>query len=88
MPTYSVYALIDSKSPVYVGMTTNIQKRLCSHRSNGKIFSTHYIIETFRDKNQALAAERALIKFLSLFGNEVYNTQTFFHLLYKETNLT
>jgi predicted GIY-YIG superfamily endonuclease len=87
MPTYSVYALIGTKRPVYIGMTTNIQERLHRHRANGKVFGSHYIIETFRDKSQALAAERVLIKFLSLFGNEIYNTQAFFHLIYKETNL-
>lgn len=88
MRKYKVYALIRDKKPVYVGMTTSLPKRVEQHRKSGKIFEEVYIIESINDKKQALAAERTLIKFISAFGHEVYNTQAFFHLLYKYEKLS
>ena len=85
---YTVYALILNKEPVYIGMTSNIKLRINQHRKSDKTFDSFYIIESrISDKKQALAVERTLIKFISAFGKEVYNTQAFFHLYYKQEML-
>jgi predicted GIY-YIG superfamily endonuclease len=84
---YKVYALVLEGKPVYIGMTTNITRRVEQHRQMGKIFNSTYTIESLADKKQALAVERTLIKFISAFGHEVYNTQDFFGLYYKQENI-
>lgn len=83
---YFIYALVFENNPVYIGMTTSIAKRTQQHRLSGKIFSSVYIIYSYKDKNLALAAERYLIKFISAFGKDCYNTQDFFGLYYKIEN--
>lgn len=84
---HRVYALVFEGKPVYVGITTNIKKRLEQHKKSGKIFTSYYIIAVIKDKKEALQVERCLIKFISAFGHEVYNTQDFFGLYYKYENL-
>lgn len=83
---YRVYALISDNKPVYVGMTTNVAKRIEQHRKTGKVFTSFYIIASIKDKKEALQVERCLIKFISAFGHEVYNAQDFFGLYYKSEN--
>lgn len=63
---YSVYVLIKNGLPVYVGCSTNMVNRLRFHKIN-KDFDSHVIIESFKDKRHALAAERSIINFYSLF---------------------
>ena len=83
---YRVYALIFDNKPVYVGITSNINKRIEQHRKSDKIFNSVYIISVIKDRKEALQVERSLIKFISAFGHDVYNTQDFFGLYYKIEN--
>ena len=66
MKKYSVYVLIRDGLPVYVGCSCDICKRLKYHEKH-KEFDSYYIIETFKNKKEALAAERSIIHFYSLF---------------------
>jgi predicted GIY-YIG superfamily endonuclease len=67
--SYVLYVLVNIDLPVYVGTSSNIERRVIDHRYTGKEFTHHVIIESFKDKQRCLDAERCLIKYLSLFGN-------------------
>ncbi len=70
---YIVYALVLNKECVYVGCTSIIINRLYNHKLSKK-FDSHVIISRHSDKNEALLAERSIIKFLSIFGSDkLYN---------------
>lgn len=66
---YFVYVLKLENNPIYVGVTSNLEKRKMAHKYSGKTFDSIVIIETFSNKVDALTAERAIIKFLSVFEN-------------------
>lgn len=66
MKKYSVYVLIKDGLPVYVGCSTNVFLRAKSHKKT-KVFDSYYIIESFKNKKEALAAERCIIHFYALF---------------------
>lgn len=67
---WTLYVLINDSIPIYVGVTSNIKNRLLVHRSKGKQFTNHLEIETFKEKAHAFAAERSIIKYLSVFGDD------------------
>ena len=61
---FKVYILYNNEVPVYIGMTSDIDNRIVSHKLTKKI--THYaILGCFRNKQDALFVERTLIKFIS-----------------------
>lgn len=66
---YSVYALVKDDICVYVGCTSNLKNRLKNHKQS-KDFNKHIVIEYFDNKNEALLAEKSIIKFLSIFGGK------------------
>lgn len=66
---YKVYALIRNKECVYVGFSSNVKNRVSSHRSKKK-FDDYIIISTHQSREDALLAERSIIKFLSIFGSK------------------
>jgi predicted GIY-YIG superfamily endonuclease len=68
--SYQLYVLVNVDTPIYVGVTCNIQQRKNKHRALGKVFTRHVILECFKEKKDAYTAERALIKYLSAFGNK------------------
>lgn len=68
MKIYSVYVLIKNYLPVYVGCSCNLKNRLSSHKKN-KDYDHYYVLEKFKVKKEALAAERNIIHFYSLFRN-------------------
>lgn len=71
---YSVYLLLKDENPVYIGMSSNMKNRLCYHKKT-KDFNYYVIIEKFKNKKEALAAERAIIKYISIFTPEtIQNT--------------
>jgi len=72
MANYSVYVLVNGAKPVYVGVTGSIKVRLSHHRKT-KLFTSHEIIETFENKQDALIMERGIIKFISLFSHSMDN---------------
>lgn len=69
---YHVYVLYDSKcvTPVYIGMTSNLHKRIKKHISSKEGFDGALVIESFDSKEDALTCERGIIKFVSIFGSE------------------
>lgn len=69
MTDWTLYVLVNNSIPIYVGVSSNIEGRLIAHKSKGKEFNCYLVIETFKDKSHAFAAERSLIKYLSIFGN-------------------
>jgi predicted GIY-YIG superfamily endonuclease len=66
MKKWHLYVLIKDNNPVYVGLSTDIETRIKKHRTN-KHFDKYLVLESFDDKKQALAAERCIIKFYTLF---------------------
>lgn len=66
---YKLYVLWQDENPIYVGVTTNIDNRIRSHRTN-KTFNSFSVIEIFKNKKEAYAAERCIIKFMSVCGIE------------------
>jgi predicted GIY-YIG superfamily endonuclease len=67
---YKLYVLINLDTPIYVGVTCNITQRCRKHKALGKVFTRHVILEQFKEKKDAYTAERAIIKYLSAFGNK------------------
>ena len=67
MKKYCVYLLIKDKKPVYIGCSVNLKNRLKSHRLS-KDFDSYIVLKQYNDKKQALSAENALIRFISIFG--------------------
>lgn len=67
---WHLYVLINEGKPIYVGVSYSVKDRIKQHIKSGKQFDKHIIIESFAIKESALAAERCLIKYLSLFGDE------------------
>ena len=68
--TYHVYVLVNVDTPVYVGVTSNVIQRCQRHKHLGKVFTRHVILERYKEKKDAYTAERAIIKYLSAFGND------------------
>ena len=66
MKIYSVYVLIKNYLPVYVGCSCNLNNRL-SHHKKTKEYDYVYVLEKFKEKKEALAAESNIIHFYSLF---------------------
>ena len=68
---YYLYVLYKEKSnkPIYIGLSCNLKQRINQHRKN-KDFDAVALIENYEKKDEGLIAERALIKFFSLFKNE------------------
>ncbi len=66
---YLVYVLTNNSTPIYVGCTSRIETRLQAHIKLGKRFNGHVIIDAFKNKKDAFAAEAAIIKYLSVFAN-------------------
>tara|TARA_R110000823_G_scaffold117992_2_gene241684 strand:+ start:552 stop:842 length:291 start_codon:yes stop_codon:yes gene_type:complete len=69
MKKYYVYLLIKDKKPVYIGCSVNLKNRLKSHRLS-KDFDSYIVLKQYRDKKEALSAENALIRFISIFGGD------------------
>lgn len=71
---YSVYILTINYKPVYIGCTKQIKIRINKHKNSDKAFNGYVIVDTFGTKKEALAAERTLIKYYSMFSSDViYN---------------
>jgi hypothetical protein len=58
-----------------------------THRSKGKVFTRHVILEKFTDKKMAYTAERAIIKYLSAFGNSENVNGKYQHIEYNELRI-
>jgi len=69
MKKYEVYLLIKDKKPVYIGCSVNLKNRLKSHRLS-KDFDSYIVLKRYSDKKEALSAENALIRFISIFGGD------------------
>ena len=69
MVDWTLYVLVSKTKPVYVGVTSNIEGRTLRHKQKGKGFDKVLEIETFSNKKEAFAAERCLIKYLSVFSD-------------------
>ena len=85
MKRYYVYALIKNTKPVYVGCSSNLSVRRSQHLRT-KDFDKLIVIESFRDKKHALICERAIVKFITLFGEgDTYNAEYIHHAFIRET---
>jgi len=69
MKKYVVYLLIKDKKPIYIGCSVNLKNRLKSHRLS-KEFDSYIVLKQYSDKKEALSAENALIRFISIFGGD------------------
>lgn len=63
-----LYVLIKDSKCVYVGCTSDINRRKNQHKKN-KIFDEIYILKTYSTKLLCLNAENSIIRFLTLFGD-------------------
>jgi predicted GIY-YIG superfamily endonuclease len=65
---HHLYVLYDVETlkPIYIGLSCNLRNRIYKHEQSKKFDGVH-IVESFECKKEGLAAERAIIKFLSLF---------------------
>ena len=68
---YYLYVLYEEKSkkPIYIGLSCNLKQRINQHKKT-KVFDAVALIENYEKKEDGLIAERALIKFFSLFKSE------------------
>lgn len=80
MKKYYVYLLIKDKKPVYIGCSVNLKNRLKSHRLS-KDFDSYIVLKQYNDKKEALSAENALIRFISIFGGEEWLNSKDFQLV-------
>ena len=80
MKKYCVYLLIKDKKPVYIGCSVNLKNRLKSHRLS-KDFDSYIVLKQYNDKKEALSAENALIRFISIFGGEEWLNSKDFQLV-------
>lgn len=64
-----VYCLILDKKPIYVGCCENTKIRENAHRKL-KSFDYLFVIKKYSNKKDALIAENALIRFLSLLNDD------------------
>lgn len=71
---WNLYALLKDGKPIYVGVTIHTLRREAEHRKD-KDFDILYTIKIYDDKNSALAAENALIRFNGLFNIGLINAQ-------------
>jgi len=72
---YHVYILIKDGKAVYIGCSGNMQKRINQHR-RVKDFDKFTTLKTYKTKKEALIAENAIIRFLTLFGDgDWYNAE-------------
>lgn len=72
---HSVYVLIKDKKAVYVGCSKNVSTRVRTHRKS-KDFDSHVVLKIYKTKKEALTAENAIIRFLTLFGEgDWYNAE-------------
>ena len=67
MNKYSVYVLIKEGSPIYVGCTMDIKRRVSQHRVV-KSFDTYKIVKSYDNKQDADNAENAILRYEALFG--------------------
>ena len=80
MKKYYVYLLIKDKKPVYIGCSVNLKNRLKSHRLS-KDFDSYIVLKQYNDKKEALSAENALIRFISIFGGDEWLNSKDFQLV-------
>jgi len=66
-----VYALILNEIPVYIGCTMNFLKRREQHRKI-KEFDYMLVLKRYDSRQEALIAENAIIRFMSLFNNKIF----------------
>lgn len=68
---YILYALMYDGRPIYVGCTDNFIRRKLEHRKT-KVFDYGIIIKKFKTKEDALIAENAIVRFMSLHDDFGY----------------
>jgi hypothetical protein len=72
---HSVYILTRKNKAVYIGCSKTVKSRVVQHRKD-KDFDSYTILKTYRTKQEALNAENAIIRFLTLFGDgDWYNAE-------------
>lgn len=66
-----VYILIKNDIPAYVGVATNVKRRVREHRYHKphKDFDSYIIFYESEDKKECLSVERTLINFSSIYQN-------------------
>lgn len=66
---FTLYILIKNDKPIYVGCTSNLGRRIKTHRSS-KDFDDYIVLKEYDNKYDALTAENSLIRFISMFGGD------------------
>jgi len=79
---YSVYLLIKDGNPIYVGCTNNLHTRRKAHEKT-KVFDSVVVLKMYKRKEDALIAENAMIRFISLFGGDEWVNGKHLELVYK-----
>lgn len=78
-----VYALIKDSNPIYVGCTSNIKRREFAHKKN-KTFDFLFVIKKYDNKKDALCAENAIIRFLSILECPIIENGLFENLFWEK----
>lgn len=60
---------MNGTTPIYVGFTSNLKSRIAKHRCSDKCFDGYVVVKTYESREEALIAENAIIRYLSMFGN-------------------
>lgn len=79
---HTVYALMLNGNPIYVGCCMDIKQREKSHRLS-KTFDYLIVIKEFNNKNDALIAENAIIRFMGVFNEEFFLNSLFYDIVEK-----
>jgi len=68
--TYTLYALIQNKKAIYIGVTKRYNDRVKEHRKT-KVFDNPIVIKKYKNKKLAYNAENAILTYLAYFGNHL-----------------
>lgn len=72
---WHLYVLIRNSKCVYVGSTSNIDRRKKQHKKN-KVFDELFVLKSYDSKELCFNAENSIIRFLTLFGDgDWYNAE-------------
>jgi hypothetical protein len=84
---YYLYALIKCGKAVYIGVTKDTLRRRTQHRKD-KDFDNLIVLQQYTNKKECLAGERAVISFLTYFGDgNWYNSECIFKAIDRDLNI-
>jgi predicted GIY-YIG superfamily endonuclease len=66
--THCVYTLLQNEKPIYVGCTSDIRRRIAAHRRS-RSFDGYIVVKSYDSREEALSAENAIIRFISILND-------------------